>query len=132
MDRCPKRLPRHRPRLNTIFPYILTTLQAAVDHANTDTARGRFHYAQQVISEHINEDLSTKELAARCGLSYAHLHRLFRRYLNTTPMAYVCELRMNAAAQLLRETDAPLATLPPSVAMPTLSHFPKPLNVRWA
>lgn len=48
-------------------------------------------------------------LAQACFVSPYHLCRLFRRHLNTTPLAYLTRLRMAVAYQLLRETTLSVA-----------------------
>ncbi|MEU6064806.1 helix-turn-helix domain-containing protein [Streptomyces sp. NPDC047082] len=57
------------------------------------------------IGEHLTEDLSAEALAARLHLSVRHFSRLFRRRTSTTPAAYVESARLEAARQLLQDTD---------------------------
>ena len=57
------------------------------------------------IGEHLTEDLSAEALAARLHLSVRHFSRLFRRRTGTTPAAYVESVRLEAARQLLQDSD---------------------------
>lgn len=50
-------------------------------------------------------------LARYCGVSPAYLCRLFRQYLNTTPVGYLTRLRLNLARRLLETTDLSLADI---------------------
>ncbi len=50
-------------------------------------------------------------LARYCGVSPAYLCRLFRNYLNTTPVGYLTRLRLHLAKQLLETTDLSLADI---------------------
>ncbi|MER5637949.1 helix-turn-helix domain-containing protein [Kitasatospora sp. NPDC002227] len=57
------------------------------------------------ITEHLTEDLSLEVLAFQAHLSPRHFTRLFQRHTATTPGAYVEAARLEAARQLLQDTD---------------------------
>jgi len=48
-------------------------------------------------------DWPQTKMAVRCNCSCAHLGRLFRRYLDTSPRQYLLELRMRQAKRLLAD-----------------------------
>ena len=50
-------------------------------------------------------------LARYCGVSPAYLCRLFRAYLNTTPVGYLTRLRLYLAERLLQTTDLSVADI---------------------
>ncbi|MBW1598392.1 AraC family transcriptional regulator [Streptomyces sp. JJ38] len=54
---------------------------------------------------------TVEELAARVGLSRAGFARRFTALVGEPPMAYLTRWRMTRAAQLLRESPAPLSTI---------------------
>jgi transcriptional regulator GlxA family with amidase domain len=60
---------------------------------------------QRWLSDHLDGDLSVDALAARVGMSSRNFARTFRRETDTTPAAYVEQLRIEAARQLLETTD---------------------------
>lgn len=59
--------------------------------------------AREFIEQHIDEALSVADIAAHAGVSARSLHLAFRKYHDTTPMAYLRELRLDRVrADLLR------------------------------
>lgn len=50
-------------------------------------------------------------LARYCGVSPAYLCRLFRHYLNTTPVGYLTRLRLHLARRLIETTELSLADI---------------------
>ncbi|MET8507616.1 helix-turn-helix domain-containing protein [Streptomyces sp. NPDC004787] len=63
------------------------------------------------IAAHPDEDLSTPALAARAGLTPRHLTRLFTRCLGEPPGRHVRRVRTETAAQLLRTSSLPVASV---------------------
>src|SRR4029077_2536294 len=59
--------------------------------------------------------LTVSSIAARCHVSVRSLQQDFRRYLGTSPMAYLREVRLRRAHQSVLES-APWATSVASVA----------------
>lgn len=55
----------------------------------------------ELMQTHLEDPLSLRELGACLGVRNWTLRRLFRRYLNTTPLAYYHALRLKRAQQLL-------------------------------
>lgn len=51
----------------------------------------------------IDREVSLDALARRAGFSAQHLNRVFTRTLGTTPLKYLAKLRMQRAAELLRD-----------------------------
>ncbi|NRQ32766.1 GlxA family transcriptional regulator [Nonomuraea sp. NN258] len=60
------------------------------------------------IAEHLAEELTTIELAARMGLSQRQFTRVFKQLTGATPAAYIEAARVEAARRLLETTDLPL------------------------
>lgn len=58
--------------------------------------------AQAHIQRHYSEALSVAGIAAAVGATPTQLHRLFRRHLDSSPIAELLELRLQRAAELLR------------------------------
>jgi AraC-like DNA-binding protein len=61
--------------------------------------------------QNFQRSISTADLAKAAGVSATRLHALFRRHLGRTPMAYVCDLRLEHAAALLAGTDLSIAEI---------------------
>lgn len=77
-------------------------------HTHTDMTLRR---ALDHIQGRLDTDLSNPVLAARCGISTDHLIRLFRRHLGQTPVQYVQERRLTAAARELVHGDDSIEVL---------------------
>jgi transcriptional regulator GlxA family with amidase domain len=60
---------------------------------------------QHWLSDNLDGDLCVDALATRVGMSPRNFARTFRRETGTTPAAYVEQLRIEAARQLLETTD---------------------------
>jgi transcriptional regulator GlxA family with amidase domain len=65
----------------------------------------------QYVTEHITDTLSIEQLASAVSVSRRTFSRLFAKYTNITPSAFVEQVRVDAARKLLEETDAPLKTV---------------------
>lgn len=59
----------------------------------------------QLMHQHIEEPMTLTELCDHVGVSRRQVERLFMKHLNTTPLNYYRDLRLNHARALLRETD---------------------------
>ena len=59
------------------------------------------------IQVHYNEKLSTGDIARQYNMSRASFYRAWKRYMSVTPLQYIVQLRLEAAARLLEQT--PLA-----------------------
>lgn len=70
------------------------------------------HPFQNVISyfnAHYQEGVRMKEAAARAGMSREHFTRLFATQMGCGPATYLRNIRLDAAARLLRTTNVPVA-----------------------
>ena len=75
-------------------------------------------------SEYAGE-LSLRRIAEAGNISESLACRLFRGYVNTTPMAYVTEWRIRKSAELLRQTDVPITQIGCAVGFGDSSYFTK-------
>jgi AraC family cel operon transcriptional repressor len=57
------------------------------------------------------------------GKTQEHLCRIFRKYLNITPTAFINELRLNYAANMLTNSDAQIFDISSEAGFENLSHF---------
>lgn len=79
--------------------------------------------ASQYIDRRLNQKITLAELAAHVYLSPAHLCRVFRSELNTTPGAYVTQRRLEHARSLLETTDLPIQRIAVLCGYPNAQHF---------
>ena len=86
-------------------------------------ADGRLARVVEYMSAHAQDPLTLEDLAAEAGVSKFHFTRLFRAALGTTPHAYLVELRLEAARNLLTGTDLSIAQAASRCGFGNVSHF---------
>jgi len=67
--------------------------------------------AKDYARKHFAEDIGVDHLAQAAGLSRFHFSRQFAASEGTSPAAYVANLRIRAAARLLRDTEVAVAAV---------------------
>ena len=77
----------------------------------------------QFIAEHFKEITSLNQLAAVANLSRSRFCHLFTLLTQTTPMAYLKQVRMVKAQQLLLRTDQNIAEVSENVGFTNQFHF---------
>lgn len=77
------------------------------------------------IERHYSEPISLEKLAESAHVSKSECLRCFKASLQTAPYQYLMEYRLSKAAELLRETDAPVSEIAASVGFGQVSHFGK-------
>ena len=77
----------------------------------------------QYLNEHFEEEINFAELAKRLRLDQASMCRFFKRATGRTMTAYVNELRVGAAAQLLIDTDESVLEIGFRVGFGNYSNF---------
>ena len=76
-------------------------------------------------NEHFTQVQSVKELARVCFLSESRLFHLFREYLHTTPTAYLNNLKIQAAVEMLKKSDKPISQIAASLNFHSDFYFRK-------
>lgn len=77
----------------------------------------------QDLDKHIAEEVTLPSLARRSGFSAQHLNRLFRKHLGVTPLQYLARVRMERAAELLRDGRLTVAEIARRVGVPDPYYF---------
>ncbi|GCE12907.1 AraC family transcriptional regulator [Tengunoibacter tsumagoiensis] len=80
-------------------------------------------HAQQYILMHLSEDLTLEKIADVVAMSPAHLIRLFQAQLQTTPMAYVWQQRVQLGIRLLEQTGLTVGTIAERCGFQSRFHF---------
>ena len=79
--------------------------------------------ALQIMESHIDDPLTTLQLAAAIKLSRRQLERLFQKYLGTSPAKYYLQLRLARAHQLLRQSNASILNIAVACGFSSSTHF---------
>ncbi|MFQ2244877.1 helix-turn-helix transcriptional regulator [Aeromonas enteropelogenes] len=96
-------------------PQLLSLLLALLERTLQGEVRGtpeiRLQALFRRVEAHLDEPWSVALLADQMACSVPHLHRLCRQVFGMGPMAWLTQLRMNKARQLLLYTNWPLSEL---------------------
>ena len=79
--------------------------------------------ALQFISIHFFKITRISDIADHSGVSRSHLHGLFQKHLNTSPMAYIMQQRIQKACELLQHTNLPVKEISFQVGIADESYF---------
>ncbi|EDY85261.1 transcriptional regulator, AraC family protein [Verrucomicrobiia bacterium DG1235] len=82
-----------------------------------------FERCRNYLSENYLEQTSLAEVATACGVSAAYLSRLFARFSNETPKAYLDRMKMNYAAQKLLRGNLQVKQAAAEVGYADVFHF---------
>ncbi|MEW8968232.1 MULTISPECIES: helix-turn-helix domain-containing protein [Exiguobacterium] len=106
-------------QLAVIWRYWIQQPQSRTKHHVQERMRLMLAY----IHDHDTMKLTLEDIAATGGLSRAECCRYFTKWGDTSPLAYVQDIRMQRAARLLCETDSPVAEVANRFGFTSVSHF---------
>ena len=92
-----------------VFPNNALTDPTVEDRRDANPALLR--RAVTFVDEHAREGITVAELAAACHVSVRAIQLVFRRHLETTPMAYLRRVRLDHAHRELAAADPALTTV---------------------
>lgn len=99
--------------------------QKMAEHVLTSRQSPKLAEAIQIMQNHIDDPLSTNEVAEIADVSLRQLERLFKKYKNTTPQRYYLFLRLQQARRLLLQTSLSVLQVTIATGFSSQSHFTK-------
>ena len=81
-----------------------------------------FHLRKQILNN-FRHDWTIKEMAEIVHLSASHLQKLFKSQMGISPIAYLHELRLEKACELLETTFDRISQIGFEIGMTNDSHF---------
>lgn len=125
-----RRTPNHGLILGKLAECVLIEFLAAAQWGagKEDLLPEAIFRVQQYIDQHYDESLTLKDLGRVAHVTPPHLIRLFRRYLNLTPIHYLWQVRMRYGIQLLRETGLSIEEIAWRTGFKEPSHFSKAIK----
>ena len=93
------------------------------DAADARDGRDRVVDGAAWLRANLADPIGLADLARATHTSPFHLSRLFRRHLGMPPFAYLRGIRLERAAELLRDGDEPVTAVCYAVGFGSLSHF---------
>ena len=77
------------------------------------------------LRNHYMDEVDFSELSSRLGFSSAYLTKLFNKYVGSTPLKYLTDIRIHEAKHLLLNTALPIREVGEKVGYPDQFHFSK-------
>lgn len=92
---------------------------------------GLVEEARQILGTNLCEPMTTKQVAARIGLSEHHFIRTFTAQFGQSPREFRASVRMQEAGRLVEETDLPLNEVALSVGFGSPSSFARQFRLSF-
>lgn len=105
--------------------------QTASLAARLGTRHDKLLQAAAFLEARIEEEFDLDACAAHLGLSRRQIERLFHRYLGTTPVRYMNDLRLQRGRALLGETDMKVTDVAVACGYASTSHFSKSFRKKY-
>ena len=77
----------------------------------------------EYIADNVQTRISNKNLAKYAGISIEGVIRIFKKHLGTTPAAYVTQVRVRTASQLLIQTETSIEEIASTLSFPNRAYF---------
>ncbi|MGQ0610993.1 MAG: GlxA family transcriptional regulator [Paracoccaceae bacterium] len=130
---------RHGARLSqeVMNMCLLTQRRNPEDHqtaslaARLGTRNAKLLQAAAFLEARIEEEFDLDACAEHLGLSRRQVERLFNRYLGTTPVRYMNDLRLQRGRALLGETDMKVTEVAAACGYASTSHFSKSFRRKY-
>ena len=87
--------------------------------------------ALRFLNDHYNENVGITKLAELCFASESNFRKLFHRAMGCAPQPYLQRLRLNAAAALLKNSDASILEIAQRCGYNNLSNFNRQFRERF-
>jgi AraC-like DNA-binding protein len=108
--------------MEMMWQYIGESQQWASDPVNSHKNQ-IYSLAQRYIHQHYSEGISLLDIATAISVSETHLIRIFNKYAQTTPIAYLWDLRITQALELLTRTGLSISEIASQTGFKTSYHF---------
>ena len=116
---------------------LLTQRRAPEDHqtaslaARLGTRHDKLLQAAAFLEARVEEEFDLDACAAHLDLSRRQIERLFHRHLNTTPVRFMNDLRLQRGRALLGETDMLVTEVAVACGYASTSHFSKSFRKKY-
>ncbi len=102
----------------------LAGIKRPYEHSvTTGTGYSRLLKVVEFVTEHFNEPIEVRDMAAHVELSKSQLQREFSRLFGISPLRYLREIRIGVARHLLVTSDQSLARIAADCGFYDQSHF---------
>ena len=115
------------PPMRHLAQLLVEEMSAAIHQRTTASARipEPLHQLLEYINAHLEQPLTVTVLANVASCSPASIHRLFNRFVATSPSRWITERRVAEAKRLLRSSSRPIHQIASQVGIIDPFHFSK-------
>jgi len=86
-------------------------------------AQQNYEHCRRYLVDHYLQIRTMADAARACGVSAAHLSRLFRRFAMESPNGFLARMKMNHAAELISRSSVPVTAAANAVGYDDPYHF---------
>ncbi len=90
---------------------VMGTVQSYTGRKTAFVPHQQIDRAVTYLREHFHEAVNLTDLAKRTGMSVRQFNRRFREVFGTNPRTFLIKTRVQAACEMLRSTDKPIAEI---------------------
>ena len=91
----------------------------------------RIYYLKNELLKNLKHKWTIEEMADKINVSESYLHQLFRKNMETSPMAFLHDVRLEKARELLETTWDTMRQIRYAVGMPDDSHFTRDFKKKY-
>jgi AraC family transcriptional regulator, arabinose operon regulatory protein len=110
---------------NTLESFLRSLRRAINGPARRAPIPQKFRMLRRLIDDQFDRSISLDDLAKRIHVSRWHFCREFKKHFGTSPIEYMLRLRMQHAANLLRDPDLNISDIGRQCGYNDLFHFSK-------
>lgn len=108
-----------------LYDFLIELHRLVTESGTAVTANSAVVRAVDYINANYTEEITMEQLCETAGVSKQHMCRLFRSTLNSRPMEYAAKRRIQAAKELLTDTDKTVDEIAEETGFCTGSYFCK-------
>lgn len=115
-----------KTKMVNIFACLLNHYTNTSDTGNksvTTAAYNKIFQTVHYINEHFDEEITTQKCAVDANMSYTYFSQIFKTIVGKTFVAYLNEVRINHAEELLLLTDKPITEICRDCGFNDVSYF---------
>ena len=112
--------------------YQIVKILLSVAREKDITPRKEFLEVLDFIRENYQKNIRISHFAELTKMSEANFYAVFRKYFNSSPIAYLNDYRLMLASELLKNTNERIGTIAEQVGIPDQLYFSKLFKKKYA
>lgn len=106
-----------------LYQFIIDLIDSISDKDRTRSSELLLDKVLAYMDQHRAEPFSLEEMAESLGMSHQYICRIFNKMMHTTPGAYLTQLRLQKAKEMLIGTSLSIAEVGRAAGFPAHSYF---------